>query len=77
MVNENNKEKVNKNSPARLRANKKYIENHYKRVSLGIRNEDYAEFMKQIETLGCSINAFFIKSAKYCLENKIDVTKIK
>lgn len=73
-VMENNE---NKNSPARIKANNRYNQKHYKHITLNVKNEDYQEFMKHIGEMGCSINAFFIKSAKYCLENKIDVTKIK
>ena len=78
MTNENNNEntKKNKNSPARLRANRKYFSAHYRRLSISVRNEDFDICMKQIENLGCSINSFFVKSAKYCAENKIDVTKL-
>ncbi|UKI35709.1 MAG: hypothetical protein L6V93_16800 [Clostridiales bacterium] len=58
-------EKKNKNSPARLRANRKYFSAHYRRLSVSVRNEDFDLCMKQIEKFRLQYKlVFFVKECK-------------
>lgn len=64
-----------KNSPARIRANKKYSDNHYKTVTYKAKISDYEQIKAIADAKGISVSQLCKLSVKYCIDNNIDISK--
>lgn len=60
-------------SEAQKRADKKYHDKKYRTFSVNAKVDEYEMIAKYCEKNGISKNALLLNSARYCIENNIDL----
>lgn len=76
MINDNNllnndKKSEPKNSPARLKANKKYDKLHYKAITSKIKIDEMPQINDYASKNNMSISKLIYNCIKYCMQNDI------
>ena len=64
-------------SEAQKRADKKYHEKKYRTFSVNAKIDEYEMIEEYCKKNGISKNSLLLNSAKYCIENNIDLKKQK
>lgn len=64
-------ESKSKNSPAKIKANRKYTKTHYKQLKVDIKPSDFDLIHDYCKSLGTSKAQFIVSSCKYCKDHKI------
>lgn len=60
-----------KNSDAKIKANRKYTQTHYKQLKADIKPDDYTLIDTYSKEHGISKARLIVESIKYCIENGI------
>ena len=73
---ENKENKIIKSTPAQLRANKKYSQNHYKSINYQAKISDYERIKAYAESKNISVSKLCKLCVAYCLQNGIEFDDI-
>ncbi len=61
----------NKNSAAKIKANRKYTETHYKQLKADIKPDDYILIDTYSKEHGISKARLIVESIKYCIDHGV------
>ena len=70
LLNNNNKREP-KNSPARLKANKKYDKLHYKAITSKVKIDEMSQINDYASKNNMSISKLICNCIKYCMQNDV------
>lgn len=73
-IKENNKTKT---TPAQLKAINKYSQKHYKTVGCRVKISEYEQIKADAEANNLTSSKMLLLCYKYCIDNNIDISKLK